>query len=168
MTPELARNLASYNALMNEKLYDCVAQLGDDDRKSDRGAYFRSIHGTLNHILLGDKLWMGRFTGDLFEVESLAQELHSEFGSLKGDRQSTDRAIAQYMAALTPEALSGKLRYESKLKQKTIEIDLWLAIAHFFNHQTHHRGQVTTLLSQMGLDIGDTDLVFLAPAVQGA
>lgn len=166
MTPELAQDLASYNSWMNKKIYECVGQLSSEARKSDRGAFFKSIHGTLNHILVGDKLWMGRFTGVPFKIQSLDQELHSKFEALLKDRIETDRSILSFVAGLTTEKLSSELRYTSLAYPDSMQRELWLAIAHFFNHQAHHRGQVTTLLSQSGVDVGVTDLLMSPKAIE--
>ncbi len=89
ITPEYARTLARYNRWMNEKLYACAAQLDDGARKADMGAFFKSIHGTLNHLLLADRVWMGRFVGPLFTPPSLAHELHADFGDLRRGRAKT-------------------------------------------------------------------------------
>ena len=164
MTPELAQDLAAYNVWMNEKIYTCASKLADADRKLDRGAFFGSVHGTLNHILLADKLWMGRFTGEPFSVPALDVELHSDFLELQKDRVATDKAITAYAAALTREKLATDLHYTSMVNPEPRRYELWLAVAHFFNHQAHHRGQISTLLHQAGIDPGVTDLVFL-PAV---
>ncbi len=166
MTPELAQDLASYNSWMNKKIYSCAGQLSDDDRKRDRGAFFKSIHGVLNHILVGDKIWMGRFTGVPFSVQSLDQELYSEFTALLKDRVETDESISSFVASLTPEKLSGKLCYTSIVNPEPRQYELWFTISHFFNHQVHHRGQITTLLSQSGIDAGVTDLIFLPKATE--
>ncbi|WP_417552752.1 DinB family protein [Marinomonas fungiae] len=146
---------------MNKKIYYAVRSLSDAERKKDRGAFFKSIHGTLNHILLADKLWLGRMTGESFALTGLDQELHSDFAALEQDRIATDAAITAYVAGLTEERLACTLRYTSVVNPEPREFELWFAVAHFFNHQTHHRGQVTTLLSQLGVDVGITDMVFM-------
>lgn len=165
MSAAQARDMASYNRWMNEKLYALCAQLSDADRKQDRGAFFKSVHGTLNHLLLADKVWLGRFTGKPAQFASLDQELHSDFDALREDRAATDAAIAAWARDLTDEVLAGELRYTSMLNPEPRRYELWLLVTHFFNHQTHHRGQLTTLLSQFGLDIGVTDLIMLPEVV---
>src|SRR5439155_565732 len=85
-----ARTMARYNGWMNERLYECCARLSDAERKKDAGAFFKSIHGTLNHLLLGDRVWMGRFLGRPFAVTSLAQELYADFARLHEERGATD------------------------------------------------------------------------------
>ena len=161
MDPTAAQAMAQYNRWMNERLYECCARLPDPERKRDAGAFFKSIHGTLNHLLLGDKVWMGRFTGKPFAFTSLAQELHADFDELRAERASMDKAIIDWAKALTDEDFSRELSYTSAVKPQPRRYPFWLAAAHFFNHQTHHRGQLTTLLSQLGIDPGVTDLIWL-------
>jgi len=161
MHADQARTMASYNRWMNEKLYAVCAELSDDDRKKDVGAFFRSIHRTLNHLLLGDRIWMGRFAGKPIFVSSLDQELYSDFSELKSQRSITDDEIESWASELTDQVLAGKLKYPSIVNPETRSYDMWVCVAHFFNHQTHHRGQLTTLLSQAGKDYGLTDLIWL-------
>ena len=156
-----ARRMARYNGWMNEKLYACCARLTDAQRKEDMGAFFKSIHGTLNHLLLGDRVWMGRFTGVAFAVPSLAQELYADFDELRRERARTDGEIAAWAESLSADRLDGVLEYTSIVNPAPRRIGMDLAVTHFFNHQTHHRGQVTTLLMQRGIDPGVTDLMWM-------
>jgi uncharacterized damage-inducible protein DinB len=156
--------MAAYNRWMNERLYACCARLSDEERKRDVGAFFESIHGTLNHLLLADRLWLGRFTGCPFAVTSLAQELYADFEELHRQRVVTDGEIETWVGILTPADLDGRLSYTSMVNPQPRTYPLWFALAHFFNHQTHHRGQLTTLLSQHGIDPGITDLIWLLQA----
>jgi uncharacterized damage-inducible protein DinB len=160
-----ARTLAAYNRWMNERLYALCSELPDAERKRDRGAFFRSIHGTLNHGLLGDRIWLGRFTGTPFVVASLDQELYADFAELRRERERTDAEIARWVDSLAPADFESTLRYTSFVSPAPRAYPLWGALAHFFNHQTHHRGQLTTLLVQAGKDPGVTDLIWL-PALQ--
>jgi uncharacterized damage-inducible protein DinB len=165
VTPELCGVFARYNRWMNQKLYAVSSKLEDEDRKRDRGAFFKSIHGTLNHILVGDRTWMGRFTGAKLEhgwmgpggIRSLDQELYADFEELQRERAKTDAEILQWVATLSAQRLAEDLRFVRN--GVPVEAPLWCSVAHFFNHQTHHRGQVTTLLLQAGQDPGVTDLV---------
>ena len=159
---EYARTMARYNRWMNRKLYECSAGLSDGERKRDRGAFFKSIHGTLNHLLVGDSVWMGRFQGPVFVPASLAQELHADFGELRRAREAMDQRILDWVANLTDAMLASELQYTSIVNPQPRRMPMGLAAAHFFNHQTHHRGQVTTLLSQSGIDPGVTDLMWMA------
>jgi uncharacterized damage-inducible protein DinB len=157
------QTMARYNRSMNERLYECCAQLSDAQRRQDVGAFFKSIHGTLNHLLLADRLWMGRFTGQPFSATSLAAELYADFAELRRQRAATDEAISKWAASLAAQDLAGELSYTSMVNPAPRTQPLWFAAVHFFNHQTHHRGQLTTLLSQRGIDPGVTDLLWLAP-----
>jgi uncharacterized damage-inducible protein DinB len=164
MRSEQARLLADYNAWMNAKLYAACATLPDEERKRDRGAFFASIHGTLNHLLLADSIWMGRFEGKPFAFKSLDQELHASFEELRAHRLELDHRIQHWAGGLTDTALGAKLEFTSAITKKTHAPTLWRIAMHFFNHQKHHRGQLTTLLSQAGVDYGVTDL-FLMPGL---
>jgi uncharacterized damage-inducible protein DinB len=164
MSPEWLRALARYNGWMNEKLYGLAATLSDEERKRDRGAFFKSIHGTFNHLLVGDRVWLSRFKGEPAEdgfmapgIRSLDQELYGDFAQLRRERALTDAALSAWVAELTAERLARPFAY--KRRGQLEEHPLWWAAAHFFNHQTHHRGQITTLLSQSGTDPGVTDLL---------
>lgn len=161
-----ARDMAAYNRWMNGKLYALCAQLPDAERKKDCGAFFKSIHGTLNHLLLADKVWLGRFTGNPVHYPRLDLELHSEFEALAEERRQLDDAIVAWAASLSDETLAGELRYTSMVSPEPRRYEMWLVVTHFFNHQTHHRGQLTTLLCQFGLDIGVTDLIMLPEVVE--
>ena len=155
------RTLAAYNRWMNERLYAVCAGIGDTERRRDRGAFFGSVQGTLNHLLVADRLWMSRFTGESFSVPSLDTELFADFDALRRERERTDAAIDAWAADLDAETLAGTLHYTTMVDPQPRSTPLWLAVTHFFNHQTHHRGQLTTLLSQMGVDYGVTDLLWL-------
>jgi uncharacterized damage-inducible protein DinB len=161
MLAKQAQTMAAYNRWMNDKLYAACAELGDDERKLDRKAYFGSIHGTLNHILLADRLWFGRFIGRPFKVDRLNQELFADFAELRAERLLTDQDIEGWVQGLSDAQLAGKLRYTSLVNPAPRVYDLWVCVTHFFNHQTHHRGQVTALLSQCGKDYGVTDLILM-------
>lgn len=167
--------MARYNRWMNERLYACAEPLGDAERKRDRGAYFGSIHGTLNHLIVGDKIWLGRFAkaGDypmlddevlaLPDFTGLDMQLFSDFDAMRQHRETMDAAIVAFAQALTPQAVSQTMRYAST-QGVARSHPFWQALSHFFNHQTHHRGQVTALLMQAGIDPGVTDLIVLADA----
>ena len=159
-----AHTMARYNRWMNERIYELCAALSDDDRKRDMGAFFRSIHGTLNHLLLADRLWMARFQGGTFEIRSLDEELYTGFAELRAQREQEDRAIIGWVDTLSEADMAGELRYTSASNPQPRRHPLALAVMHFFNHQTHHRGQVTTLLKQQGIDPGVTDLLWMPDA----
>jgi|SRR5581483_3901303 len=135
------RMFAGYNAWCNERLYDAVAQISDADYRADRGAFFRSLHGTLNHLLVGDRIWMQRFTTQGVLPKSLDAILHDDFSDLRAARRIEDERIIAYVAALNEDALLRPIRYRTFVNPQDIEQTLAPALDHFFNHQTHHRGQ---------------------------
>ena len=139
--------LAGYNAWANRRLYDAAEQLSDADYRADRGAFFKSMHGTLNHLLVADRIWMRRFTGAGEMPPSLDAILYDDFAALRAARQSEDVRIMRYIDRLSEPDLAGTLRYRTFVRPQTIEQPLAPALDHFFNHQTHHRGQAHALLS---------------------
>jgi uncharacterized damage-inducible protein DinB len=159
ISPDYARLMARYNRWMNGRIYAAAARLSDAERRRDLGAFFKSLHGTLNHILLGDRVWLGRFGGAPFVPRALDQELCADFAELQRERSATDDAIDALAAGLTETRLAGPLTYHGFLNPGAVTVPFALALAHLFNHQTHHRGQATTLLMQLGVDPGVTDLV---------
>ena len=164
MSPEWLGASVRYNRWMNDKLYGIAASLSDEARKRDVGAFFKSIHGTFNHLLLADRVWLARFQGvtaaDGFMgpggIRSLDQELYANFEDLRRERALTDDELTAWISGLTHERLAAPLVYMRRGQKQ--ESPLWCAVAHLFNHQTHHRGQITTLLTQLGRDPGVTDL----------
>ena len=155
------RTMAQYNHWMNERIYGVCAAISDDERKRDRGAFFSSIHGTLNHVLLGDRLWLGRFLDRPFAVDSLDQELYADFDTLRAERAQTDQEILDFGTSLDEEALARDFRFTTIVNPDEHVFPFRHVLLHFFNHQTHHRGQVTTLIKQAGHDPGVTDLMWL-------
>jgi uncharacterized damage-inducible protein DinB len=153
--------MARYNRWMNERLYACCEKLSDAERKRDRGAFFRSIHGTLNHLLLGDRLWLSRFLAREFRFKTLADELYADFAELARERVDTDAEILDWVETLDEKRLAAPLVFHSVVRNRNQRYPLWFLVQNFFNHQTHHRGQVTTLLMQAGVDPGGTDLLWL-------
>ncbi|WP_043769809.1 DinB family protein [Algiphilus aromaticivorans] len=164
---QYARRMAAYNCWMNERLYAICETLSEEERRRDMGAFFRSVHGTLNHILLADRVWMGRFLGEPFAPASLDQELYADFATLRAEREYEDARIIAWVQSLMPETLDGELRYTSMVNPEPRRYPYALTVSHFFNHQTHHRGQLTTLLMQLGRDPGVTDLIWLPGAAAG-
>lgn len=159
--PNTFQLMARYNQWMNDKLYQVCAEIPDEARKQDLGAFFKSIHGTLNHLLYGDKAWMGRFTGHPFHVNIIGQDLYQDFEQLWAARQVTDQEILEWSHKLVPEWLETPFQYTSNVDNKTRRLPTWILVMHMFNHQTHHRGQVTTLIKQLGREPGITDLPWL-------
>ncbi|MEO6363804.1 MAG: DinB family protein [Caldimonas sp.] len=162
ITPDHGRLMAQYNQWMNQRLYAVCAGISNADLRADRGAFFKSIYATLNHIVYGDLSFLSRFTGDPVEVPALGTDLCAGFPELRSVREALDARLVAWAQALTPSWLQESLTYTSKIDGRTRTAQKWVLVTHLFNHQTHHRGQVTTLLSQMGLDVGSTDIPFMA------
>ena len=156
--------MAAYNRWMNEKLYACAAQLSDAQRKEDRGAFFKSVHGTLNHLLYGDLAWLYRFTGRSLEGLDPGAGLYDDFERLQQRRLELDAELSDWAAGLTPQWLDADFTYYSQAYAAHFTRPAWLLVVHLFNHETHHRGQITTLLSQLGIDVGATDLPVMPDA----
>jgi uncharacterized damage-inducible protein DinB len=163
ITVEHVRTMAQYNRWQNENLYGAADGLADAQRKEQRGAFFGSIHGTLNHLLFGDQIWMHRFAGTPRPKapgipESVA--MYESWDDLKRERKAFDQVIADWAGRLDPAWLAGDLTWFSGVLKRDVSKPKWLLVTHFFNHQTHHRGQVHCLLTQLGAKPGVTDLPF--------
>jgi uncharacterized damage-inducible protein DinB len=158
--------MARYNAWMNERLYAACAEMPAKERVLDRGAFFASIHGTLNHLLWGDRMWLGRFTGSACDHPAFGADMFEDFDELRRERQETDTAMLQWAGHVTGDWLESTIEYTSKVDGKTRRLPAAVAAVHLFNHGTHHRGQLTTLMKQAGLDPGVTDLPWLSGVVR--
>jgi len=139
--------LARYNTLANGRLYAVCGRLGDAARKMARPAFFTSIHGTLNHIMVGDRIWLARFEGREVPSTGLDAVLYEDFADLRAARLDEDARIEAFAAGLTPAALAGTVRYVNN-EGRVFDDPVGMLVAHLFNHQTHHRGQVHDMLSQ--------------------
>ena len=144
---ETFRLLARYNRLANRRLYEACADLEESERLQDRGAFFRSIHGTLNHILVGDRIWMAQFEGDTASSTGLDRIVYDSFDELSEARAMLDERIAAFFDRLEPEGLTGTIDYVNNEGRRFSDGRAMLYL-HFFNHQTHHRGQVHAMLTQ--------------------
>lgn len=168
--------LALYNRLMNERLYAASGKLSPETLQENKGAFFKSVIGTLNHILVGDILWLKRFASSTARFTSLGpipgipipsaldQILYTDLETLRSERIKLDRIIQEWCAELTEENLRGSIEYRS-MKGVSFRKPLGSLALHFFLHQVHHRGQATTLLSQEGVDFGATDLIEIVPDI---
>lgn len=139
--------LAQYNTLANQTLYAACAELDDVARKQLRPAFFKSIHSTLNHILVGDRIWLNRFWGKEVASTGLDALLYEDFEELWQARITQDELIQSFVTGLSETTLNQSIRYVNNAGINCIN-SMPLLVAHLFNHQTHHRGQVHNLLSQ--------------------
>ena len=151
--------LAGYNAFANDLTYAAAAALPDDLYRADRGAFFKSMHGTLNHVLVADRIWMRRFTGQGDAPARLDAILFEELAPLLQARQVEDRRICAFVDALTPAQLEILVVYQRVTAREKIGQSLSSALAHFFNHQTHHRGQAHAILTGLGVAAPSLDLL---------
>jgi len=144
--------MAAYNAWCNERIYEVAAQLPEADYHADRGAFFKSISGTLNHLLATDRIWLKRFTGKGEAPDRLDAILFENFTDLRQARRREDDRIVAYVESLSERDLAARVRYRSITNPTEIEQPLAPVLMHFFNHQTHHRGQTHCLLTGLGLE----------------
>jgi len=155
--------MAKYNSWQNRSLYTAAATLSDEARRQDRGAFFGSIHTTLNHLLWADRSWLARFGGGpQFSVAPKdGLSLFADFNDLRGEREATDTAIEDWANALDPQWLEGDLTWFSGLLNREVSMNKQHLVTHFFNHETHHRGQVHAMLTMAGAKPEDTDLMLM-------
>ncbi len=162
ITLDHVRTMADYNRWQNGNLYGAADELTDGQRREPRGAFFGSIHGTLNHLLWGDQIWMSRFADTPKPKGGIPQSvaLFEGWDDLKRERQAFDSVIIDWAATLAPSWLEGDLTWFSGAAGREVTKPKWLLVTHLFNHQTHHRGQVHCMLTQCGVKPGATDLPF--------
>lgn len=154
------RTFAGYNAWANRRLYDAAASLSDTDYRADRGAFFKSMHGTLNHLLATDYIWMKRFSGAGEAPDRLDAILHEAFGPLRAAREAEDRRIVAWVHGLDEARLKGVIRYRRVSTPEEFVQPLMPALDHWFNHQTHHRGHAHMILTALGRPAPELDLLF--------
>lgn len=154
------RMFGHYNAWANARLYEAVARLSTEQYCADRGAFFKSVHGTLNHLLVTDRIWMQRFTGEGAAPDRLDAILFEAFGELRAAREAEDRRIVDFVDRLDDRRIAGTIKYRRVSSPEQFEQQLALALAHWFNHQTHHRGQVHALLTGLIGNAPELDLLF--------
>jgi uncharacterized damage-inducible protein DinB len=163
ITPGFVQAMARYNAWQNSSLYAAAATLTDGARRLDRGAFWRSIHGTLNHLLWGDRIWMSRFAGwpkpELGIGASVA--MIEDFATLRAERAQADTAVSAWAAGVAQDWLAQDMTWFSAAANREMTGPRWLLVSHMFNHQTHHRGQVHAMLTAAGARPEDTDLMLL-------
>ena len=150
--------LARFNAWANEQIYDACATLTDADRKADRGAFFGSIHNTLNHLLVVDRGWFGRLEGVDRGIRSLDQILYDDFDALRAARREEDQHLIELVDSLDDTRLAEVIHYRLiSGEEGATRCDLMLITV--FNHQTHHRGQIHNMLSQAGVKTPEMDII---------
>jgi uncharacterized damage-inducible protein DinB len=165
ITPAYVRTMAAYNAEMNRRLYDAAKRLTEADRRAAKGAFWHSIHGTLVHILWGDHQWMSRFdnwkrpTTPIKESDRFVED----FTELCAAREKADADISRWAGKVDETWLDADLTWFSGAAGREISAPKRLLVTHFFNHQTHHRGQAHALITAAGEKTEDTDLFLVVP-----
>ena len=164
VTPGYVRMMAGYNAEMNRRLYTAAGRLPDLERRRDRGAFWASIHGTLAHLIWADRQWMSRFAEWERNTVPLANSAQDDrpFPELEAERIAYDVKIEAWASLVSEAWLNGDLVWFSGAAGREMRRPLGVLVPHFFNHQTHHRGQVHALLTAAGEQTGDTDLMLIA------
>ena len=160
VTPSFVRTMAAYNAEMNRRIYGAAQRLPETARRLERGAFWGSIHGTLCHLLWGDQIWMSRFDGWPKPAVGIKESrmLVADFAELSRARSDVDRGISSWAEGLGEDWLLQDQVWFSQAANRELRQPRSLLVTHFFNHQTHHRGQVHAMITACGEETGDTDL----------
>jgi uncharacterized damage-inducible protein DinB len=158
--------LAGLNQWANGHIYDCVAAMSDDAYRQDRKAFFGSIHNTLNHLLLVDRLWTCRIKGKPLGFTSLSDILYDDFEELRDVRHGEDIALIELVASFSEDDLQSSIVYQTT-EGAPGDQPIWLILATLFNHQTHHRGQIHTMLTQAGITPQPLDIMYYVLAMEG-
>jgi uncharacterized damage-inducible protein DinB len=138
--------LAAYNRWANARLYEAALALSESDYRCDVGAFFKSMSGTLNHLLLTDRIWLKRLTGEGEHPDRLDSHLYEDRRELALARVNEDERIVRFVASLDEALIDGLQSYKTT-SGKPYQQKRWHILGHLFNHQTHHRGQAHTILS---------------------
>ncbi len=154
------QQMARYNQWMTNKIYDSASALSDEELKQDRGAFFKSIHSTMNHLMWADIRWTNRIFLKDYPIKSagMGEDIFDNFQTLKTEHAKMAEYIVDWSLKLTHDQIEGDISWVPPWGGDMIVKPKWLCISQLFNHQTHHRGQVTQMLKEIGIDVGDTDI----------
>ena len=158
---------AAYNQWANSRVYDAAALLTEEEYHRDMGAFFKSMMGTLNHIVAGDRIWLKRFTGEGEAPTALNAIIQPDFAKLRVIRETEDSRIVKWVKSLSETALEGRFTYMTVTDIRTVSQRLAPALGHFFNRQTHHRGQAHMILTALGKPSVELDLIAFQRTEQG-
>jgi uncharacterized damage-inducible protein DinB len=156
-----------YNAWANARIYEAASGLTKEEFGRDTGAFFKSMRGTLNHMLVADRVWMKRFTGEGDAPALLDAILFSDFAKLRKARQAEDKRIVDWIGSLGEKAFAGRFTYMTVTDMRTVSQRLAPALYHMFNHQTHHRGQAHMILTVLGRPSVPLDLIYFQRTEEG-
>jgi uncharacterized damage-inducible protein DinB len=152
--------MARFNRWVNAKIYDCVQQMPPQNYREDCGLFWGSVHHTLNHLLVIDRLWTGRVAGVDHGIRSLDQMLFEDFEALRAARDEKDSDMIRLVDSLPDERLQEHITYWIASRKRQMQARIWDALTSMFNHQTHHRGQISAVLTQQGMEMPDIDLIY--------
>ena len=158
---------ASYNRWANTQIHEAASALDEDELNRNTGAFFGSMIGTLNHVLVADRIWLKRFTGEGAAASKLDTILHPDLPSLRAARDAEDARIVAWIDSLGDKDFRGRFTYITVTDMRTVSQRLAPALAHFFNHQTHHRGQAHTILTSLGKPSLALDLIYFQRTEEG-
>jgi uncharacterized damage-inducible protein DinB len=160
ITTDFVRTMAAYNAELNRRVYGAAARLSDAERRADQGACWGSIHGTLSHLVWGDQMWMSRFDGwDKPSVPGAQSASYvADFAEMQARRVAMDGRLEDWAARIDATWLAADQHWYSGAAKRDMQAPRTILVTHFFNHQTHHRGQAHAMLTAAGEATGDTDL----------
>ena len=165
ITPQYCQTMARYNIWQNTQMRAAMERLTEAELTRDRGAFFGSIMGTANHLLWGDLIWMARFDGaappDPKHAEATGTALCKTLAQWSTERHRADQRIADWAARLQQARLDETLTFHSGMLKRDLEKPMALCVTHFFNHQTHHRGQIHAMLGAAGETEPVSDLAFM-------
>ena len=154
------KRFAAYNSWANQRLYDAAGQMSDTQYRQDCDVAFKSMQATLNHILVGDTVWMSRFQQVEHQVTGLDQLLHQDHADLTTARKQMDQRITDYVGSLNAETIDEDFTYSPITLPQPVTMQLGIALSHLFNHQTHHRGQAHGILTRLMGEAPPLDLIY--------
>lgn len=159
--------MAAYNRWANARVYDAAEDLTEKEWQKDVGAFFGSMMGTLNHLVVTDRIWMKRFTGLGEAPNALNAIVDRTLAGLRAERVKEDARIMEWVDALLPEELEGRFTYVTATDVRTVSQRIAPALAHLFNHQTHHRGQAHAIFTALGKPSISLDLIYFQRTPDG-
>jgi uncharacterized damage-inducible protein DinB len=168
MMLEHLRRMARYNRWANERLYAACAELSKEEYHRPRQAFFGSIHGTLGHVLVGDRLWLARIEGQPAPHQRLDEQPCATLDELRAAREAEDRRIIDLVDTIDEANVDRVVRYTTLSRPAALETPLHICWLHVFNHQTHHRGQVHDQLTQTEVPPPPLDLIYYLRQVEQA
>lgn len=157
---ETFKMFAAYNAWANRLVYAAASKLDRPSFEKDTGAFFRSMKGTLNHLLVADRIWFKRFTGEGDAPRHLDGILFDEFEPLRAAREAEDARIIRWISGLSDADIADTFTYTPVTNPQPVTQRLAPALSHIFNHQTHHRGQAHMILTSLGQPSLALDLIY--------